>query len=620
MNLIHDRTRSYKQTLIGPKKLTCSQWADEYRLLSEQSSSEPGPWKTSRTPYLKAIMDDLSVDSSLQNIVLMKGAQIGGTECGQNWIGYIIDQAPGPMLVVQPTVELAKRFSKQRLAPLIDSSPCLNTKVKPARSRDSGNTLFSKEFPGGVLMLTGANSAVGLRSMPVRYLFLDEIDGYPGELDGEGDPVDLAIGRTRTFAQRKIFMVSTPTINGRSRIEQAFANSDQHYYFIPCPHCNHLQILMWKQLRWEKSKPQTVKYHCEVCDKPIEEKEKLNFLNQGKWIAKQPQNKIRGYHLSSLYSPYGWYSWEQAVTDWERAQGIPQRLQVFINTVLGETWQERGEAPDWQRLYLQRESYTIGEIPEKVALLTAGIDVQRDRLECSIVGWYQQQAWLIDHIIIAGDPLSEKPWNALNQVLNKSWDHSAGGALNIQLATIDSGFLTGQVYQWVREQGHGQVVAIKGHSHLLNTVGTPRSADVNLQGRRITRGVRVWPVGVDALKVELYRRLKMKSPTQESLKTDGYPSAFIHFPQLSEAYFKQLTAERMIPKLKNGYRSYRWEKHYPQNEALDCFIYAMAAYNILGAHRWEKDYWQQQYCGRYGAQGTTPTNVIKRRQSKFWSE
>ena len=228
---------AFDQGLRPDPLLTVSDWADRHRRLSGKAASEPGPWRTSRTPYLREIMDCLSPSSKVERVAVMKGAQIGLSECGNNWIGYVIHHAPGPMLAVLPTVEMAKRNSKQRIDPLIEESEVLSRLVKPARSRDSGNTVLTKSFPGGLLAMTGANSAVGLRSMPVRYLFLDEVDGYPGDLDGEGDPVALAEARTRTFARRKVFIVSTPTIRGASRIEREFEASDQRRYFVPCPVC-----------------------------------------------------------------------------------------------------------------------------------------------------------------------------------------------------------------------------------------------------------------------------------------------------------------------------------------------------------------------------------------------
>src|SRR5678815_2384212 len=263
--------------------LTVSEWSDRYRTLSQRASAEPGPWRTERTPYLREIMDCLSPSSPVETVVLMKGAQIGGTEMGNNWIGYVIQQAPGPMLAVQPTVDMAKRNSKQRIDPLIEESAVLRALVSDPRSRDSGNTMLAKEFPGGILVMTGANSAVGLRSMAARSLFLDEVDAYPGDVDGEGDPVNLALARTRTFARRKVFMISTPKISGRSRIEAAFEDSDQRYYWLPCPLCHEYQTLKFAQIRWPKGEPEQAVYACEHCSGEIANHQKHWMLARGEW-------------------------------------------------------------------------------------------------------------------------------------------------------------------------------------------------------------------------------------------------------------------------------------------------------------------------------------------------
>src|ERR1039458_2722163 len=263
--------------------LTVYQWADQYRTLSQRASAEPGPWRTERTPYLREIMDCLSPSSPIERVVFMKAGQIGGTECGNNWIGYVIHQAPGPMMAIQPTVEMAKRNSKQRIDPLIEESGALRALVSDPRSRDSGNTILAKDFAGGVLVMTGANSAVGLRSMAARYLFLDEVDAYPGDVEGEGDPVNLAMARTRTFARRKIFLCSTPKITGISRIEAAFEESDQRYYWVPCPACRAYQVLKFAQLRWPKGQIDTAAYICEHCGQEIQNHQKHWMLAQGQW-------------------------------------------------------------------------------------------------------------------------------------------------------------------------------------------------------------------------------------------------------------------------------------------------------------------------------------------------
>ena len=255
----------------------------------------------------------------------MKAAQVGATEAGNNWIGFAIHQAPGPMLAVQPTVELAKRNSRQRIDPLIDESPELRERVKPARSRDAGNTMLSKEFAGGILIMTGANSAVGLRSTPARYIFLDEVDAYPASADEEGDPVTLAEARSLTFAhRRKVLLVSTPTIRGLSRIEREYEASDQRRYFVPCPHCGAMQWLKFERLRWQKGRPETAEYHCEGCDAAIAEHHKTAMLEGGEWraTATAADPTTVGYHLSALYSPIGWLSWERIVRAWGRGPGV----------------------------------------------------------------------------------------------------------------------------------------------------------------------------------------------------------------------------------------------------------------------------------------------------------
>ncbi|MBO4405625.1 MAG: phage terminase large subunit family protein, partial [Alphaproteobacteria bacterium] len=291
-----DFLKSFERGIKPDSVISVSDWADANRVLSRTASSEPGRFRTSRTPYLKEIMDALSPSSPYEKVVFMKGAQIGGTEAGNNWIGYMIDQAPGPMLVVQPTVEMGKRWSKGRLAPLIEDTPCLRDKVKDPRTRDSGNTVQSKEFPGGQVVITGANSAVGLRSMPVKYLFLDEVDAYPPDADSEGDPLTLAIQRTATFTRRKIFIVSTPTIQGLSRIEKEFSETDQRYYFVPCPFCDGYQTLKWENIHYDQIDSK-VSYVCEFCKEHIDERYKTEMLRKGEW---RPQRQHDVASKSSL--------------------------------------------------------------------------------------------------------------------------------------------------------------------------------------------------------------------------------------------------------------------------------------------------------------------------------
>ncbi len=579
--------RAFSEGLRPDTELKVSEWANEYRVLAPTAASEPGKWRTERTPCLKEVMDSLSPSSSAEKVVFMKGAQIGGTEAGNNWIGYIIDQTPGPMLVVQPTVEMGKRWSKGRFAPLIESTPCLKSKVKDPRSRDSGNTVQSKEFPGGIVVITGANSSVELRSMPVKYLFLDEIDAYPGDSGGEGDPVLLSIACTNTFARRKIFLVSTPTIHGISRIEKEFEATDKRYFFVPCPHCNYYQVLKWSQIKWEDKNPNTAHYICIECGKKIENHQKTEMLARGEWRATGEGAKEGakiGFHLSSLYSPVGWYSWTQAVEDFLHAKENEQLLKVWINTTLGETWVDKGEVPDWKQLFERRENFPIGTVPKGKVILTAGVDVQKDRLEVEVVAWGMgRESWSIDYQVFEGDTGGGEVWERLSELLNHHFIGENGLEYMISMMAVDAGYATQEVYNWVRShQGSGRVMAVKGANKALVPLNSPSRVDVTVGGKKLRRGMKLWPVGVSILKSELFQLL--------NVLTEGAPG-YCHFPEYPPEYFKQLTAEQLITKVVKGYTKQEWQKIRDRNEVLDCRIYARAASIALGIDRWPESKW-----------------------------
>jgi phage terminase large subunit GpA-like protein len=573
--------------------LLVSEWADHYRTLSPLASAEPGPWRTERTPYLREIMDCLSPSSRVERVVFMAGAQTGKTECGNNWIGYSIHHAPGPMMAVQPTVEMARRNSKQRIDPLIEESVVLRKLVSTPRSRDSGNTVLAKEFPGGVLVMTGANSAVGLRSMAARYLFLDEVDAYPGDVDGEGDPVNLAMARTRTFARRKIFVVSTPKIAGRSRIQSAFEESDQRWYWVPCPTCGEFQVLRFPQLRWPKGKPEEAVYICEHCSAEIHNHQKHWMLGRGEWRADAAgDGKTAGFHLSSLYSPVGWFSWADAAAMFEKAHKDPTLLQVFVNTVLGETWAQQGEAPDWQRLYDRREDYPIGVVPSGGLVLTCGVDVQKDRIEAEIVAWGRgKESWSVDYRVMEGDTSRAEVWAQLTALLGERFRTHTGVDMLIYRMAVDSGYATQEVYAWARTQAPGRVIVVKGVDQAAVPVGQPTSVDVTYAGKRVTRGIKVWPVSSSILKSELYGWLRLERPTEES--GAPYPPGYCHFPKYQEEYFKQLTAEQLVHRVVKGYRRPEWQKTRERNESLDARIYARAAASTVGLDRAQEEHWQR---------------------------
>ena len=597
-----DILRAWRRGLRPDPDLTVSEWADQHRKLSSRASAEPGQYRTARTPYLREIMDALSPRHPAQRISFMKAAQVGATEAGNNWIGFVIHHAPGPMLAVLPTVEMAKRTSRGRIDPLIAESPALRERVNPARSRDAGNSMLSKEFPGGILVLTGANSATGLRSMPARYIFLDEVDAYPASADEEGDPVTLAEARTTTFShRRKLFMVSTPTIRGISRIEREYEASDQRRYFVPCPHCRHMQWLRFERLRWDKGRPEAAAYHCEGCEKPIAEHHKTRMLERGEWRATATSSDPHsiGFHISALYSPLGWKSWAQIARDWLAAQGSEEMLRAARNTLLGETWVESGDAPEWQRLAERRESYAGAQIPAGGLFLTAGVDVQKDRIEVDVWAWGRGlESWLIDHIVIPGGPDDPACWDRLTALLGRIWVCANGAVMMIGKLAIDTGYEAAAVYAWARKQGFEQVAPVKGLEgfNRATPVSGPTFVDATVAGRRLRRGVRLWSVATATFKAETYRYLRLERPSDEdrALGTLDAPGT-VHLPDwIDSEWLKQLVAEQLVTvRNKRGYSHQEWQKMRERNEALDCRIYARAAAWIMGADRWDEATWRR---------------------------
>ncbi len=595
-NDTHPVRSGWSEGIRPDPQITVSEWADRHRRLPQKSSAEPGPWRTSRTPYLREPMDCLSVTSPVEEVVLMKGAQVGGTEAILNCLGYLIDHSPGPAMIVQPTVDTAKRFSRQRVAPLVDDTPRLAGKVAEALQRDASNSMLTKEFMGGVLIITGANSAVGLRSMPARWLLLDEIDGYPLDVDDEGSPIDLAEARQRTFARRKRIKVSTPTVAGTSAIERSYLETDQRRYHVPCPRCGVMQPLEFKQLTWTRLglKPDQAVYLCVACEGRIENHEKTEILARGEWIPHNPNAKpnVRGYHLSALYSPVGWFSWGQVATTFVKAKKNPEKMRVFTNTVLGETWTERGEAPEWERLYQRRETYELRTVPAGGLFVTAGVDVQKDRLVFEVVAWGRgKESWSIDFGVFPGDTadLEKGPWKDLDALLARIFRHEHGADMPIRMLAVDSGFNTQQVYTWCRKYPLNRAIAIKGVDGGGVLIGSPTTVDINLKGRRPVHGYKMWPVCGSIAKSELYGWLRLASPLDE----EPFPAGWCHFPQYGDDYFRQLTAEQLVTRrTRSGFMKHEWEL-IPgrENHALDARVYARAAAQLLGLERMQEADW-----------------------------
>lgn len=548
-----------------PPDLTISQWADGFRRLSSESSAEPGAWRTDRAAYQRGIMDAIS-DASLREVWVMKSAQVGWTEILNNCIGYHVHQDPAPMLLVQPTLEMAEAWSKDRLAPMVRDTPALSEKIADPRSRDSGNTLLHKKFAGGHLTVAGANSPAGLASRPIRIVLFDEVDRYPASAGTEGDPISLGKKRTATFWNRKVLAGSTPTIKGSSRIEAGFDSGDQRFYQVPCPHCGEFQRLVWAQVQWPEGQPELAHYVCQHCGTMLTEQDKPGMLAAGEWVASRPSHGIASFHISELYSP--WSSWREMAVAFVQAKKFPETLQTWINTSLGETYEERGEEVGAVGLASRREQYDTQRIPPAVLLLTAGVDVQDDRLEVSVWGWGRdEEAWLVEHCILPGDPGSDSLWQDLDGLLARPRTREDGSKMLIEATAVDSGgHFTQQVYGYAARRKARRIWAIKGAGGFGRLIWPKRA------GRAGKTAAQVHIVGVDTAKDVLFGRLK---------RVHEPGAGYLHFPaSVDEQYFEQLTNESLIYRVVQGrrMRSYRPRAAGVRTEALDCMVYAYAAF------------------------------------------
>lgn len=543
------------------------------------------------------IFDKLSPSDPCREVVLQKGVQISGTEGALNCVGAYIDLEPCPIMYVMPTVDMAKQLSKKRLHHMIQESPTLREKVSDMDRRQGSSSMLEKTFPGGVLFLTGANSAAGLRSNPVRVVIFDETDAYPLSVGDEGSPIKLGEARTTTFQKnKKIFKLSTPTIAGESAIAHALSETDERTYRVPCPHCGSYQELIFENLKWEDGQPDTVKYECADCHELISEHHKTEMLNNGYWEATRPEmsNPFRaGYRINSLYSPLGWMSWSQIVDKFLKEKDDPILFRTFVNTVLGEPWEDRGDAPDHVRLFERRESYKMNSPNNSIEMITVGVDVQKDRLELEVVGWCRnKETYSIDYRVIDGDTADEKVWEKLALVINEKWIREDGIELPMMMMAVDSGYNTQFVYNFCRKHGGGKAIAVKGSDTQKTIVGRPSPVDVAPSGKKIGR-IKVWSVGVSILKSELYANLRLNRNDDGS-----YPPRYCHFPEYPMEYFKGITAEQLQFKMHRGFRKYEWVKTYQRNEPIDTRNYARAAADILGLDRMNDSQWDA-LVGRY---------------------
>jgi phage terminase large subunit GpA-like protein len=566
-------------------ELNVAEWAAQRRVLPQGGSSTPGLWRNERTPYLVEIMEELSPQSRTKEIIFCKGSQIGATESAINWLMYSIDLQPGPFLVLQPTDTMAVRFSKQRLTASIQL--CKEIRDKVGEGKRNGSSLQEKTYPGGYVVISGANSPASLASMPIGNIICDEIDRYPFSAGKEGDPLELVAARIATFPRAKMFFLSTPTYKETSPSWNLFLNSDQRYFYLPCPYCgddkdqpnNGYFVLKFENLQWEPGKPETVMCYCPHCGGGIEEYQKTEMLKKGKWIAENPGHHRTGFHLSSLYSPIGWLSWVQVVRKFEAAGNDIEKRKTFNNTILGLPWEESGETIANEYLERRREQY-ICEVPPGVLLLTMSVDVQKDRLEYLVKGWGKyEECWAIEYGVLRGEtselisPDKEypSPWQQLDIVRTKGFKRIDGTEIRIVCTMIDCGYNSDVVYHYTKPRERMRVFAVRGSSN-------PTKDIMNKPSRNTANRAAIFYCGTSKAKELIYSRLKIENAGP------GY----YHFPAdekggFDAAFFAGLTCEKLIPVYKkNGHKRLEWHKaKSARNEPLDLDVYNLVAIRFL---------------------------------------
>ena len=596
-----------------PKKMTLSEWADSYAYLSAESSAEGGRWHT--LPYQKGIMDAIT-NPKIEQISVMKSARVGYSKILNHVAAFHIHQDPCPIMIVQPTIEDAQGYSKEEIAPMLRDTPCLKGVVSEAKSRDGANTILQKQFPGGSLSLVGANSPRGFRRVSRRVVLFDEVDGYPPSAGTEGDQIKLGIRRTEYYWNRKIVAGSTPTVKDFSRVERMFLQGDQRRYFVPCPDCGHMQYLKWANMKWHDNDPETASYCCENCGVWIPAAKKRWMVERGEWRPTAPGNgKHVSFHIWAAYSYSPNASWSTLVEEFLDAKNDAEQLKTFVNTVLGETWEDEYASKVGADALSERsaeEKYKQGVVPTETLLLTVGCDTQDDRLSLSVWGWgREEQGWLIDRVKIYGDPSRKEVWKQLDEIVQTPYRSEDGRELKPMIVAIDSGgHHTSEVYQYARERQSLGVVAIKGMSTKNKPpIGKASKVDLNASGKTLKKGAQVFPVGSDTIKSLLFGRLKH----------NDVGAGYLHFyPTVDKDYFEELTAEKQVLRFRNGFPERIWvKKSSARNEALDELVYAYAALNRVYQIKDRRTLWDQLERLPEERKDSKPSSSSKRTRKSF---
>lgn len=568
-----------RRNIQPPPKLTLSQWAAKYAVLSRETSAQTGRFHA--FPYQIGIMDAIT-DPTVEMVTVQKSARVGYTKILDHVAGYYIHQDPSPILVVQPRVEDAEDYSVTEIEPMLRDTPVLAEIVGDPKKKDARQKINKRIFRNGAsISFVGANSPGGFRRITARIVKFDEVDGYPVMGAGkEGDQIKLGIKRTESFWNRKIILGSTPTVKGESRIEKSYANSDQRKYYVPCPHCGEYQVLEWggpdtpHGMKWDKDEngigiPDSVFYACKVTGCVIREDDKEDMVERGEWRATKPFKGHAGFHIWAAYSLFVNASWRNLVAEWLEVKDDPLMRQTFVNLVLGETYEDRGDRALQEDRLAARCEVWGAEVPDGVAVVTVGVDTQGDRFECEVVGWgLNEESWSIDFEVIQGDLETPDPWNRLDAYLRRIWFRADGRGFEVMAVCHDSGgHHTQKVYEFAKARLGRRVWAVKGES----AVGGKRSPvwPTKTPSRRNKSSFRPVILGVNAAKDSVRSRLHLVEPG----------AGYMHFPVSRDInYFAQLTAERSVRKTSGGQHYRVWElPNGRANEALDCRVYAYAA-------------------------------------------
>jgi len=590
-----------------PPRLSLSEWADEYAVLSAESAAEPGRWRT--LPYQKGILDAFS-DPTVEIVACMKSARIGWTKILNHVIGYHIHQDPCPIMVVQPALEDAEGYSKDEVAPMLRDTPALRGLVADAKQKDGTNTILVKQYRGGTLQMVGANSGRGFRRTSRRVVLFDEASAY--QPISEGDQIKLGMQRSAYYWNRKIGIGSTPIIKGFDKTESWFLRSDQRRYFVPCPDCGHMQVLKWAQVKWQKGpdgepQPETAAYECESCGHHIPHSRKRWMVERGEWraTAQAQQPGLVGFHIWAGYSYSPNASWAQLVREFLEVKGDREQLQTFVNTVLGEPFEdEYASRVSADGLHAQaiEEGYPSGHCPDGVSLLLMSVDVQDTWLEVSVWGVGRgEEMWLIWHQKVEGDPAQDDVWGQVDTIRQTEWPHESGATMRVFLCGVDTGgHFTGEAYNYCRERVKEGVIALKGSSRRGSPpIGKGAKQDVTWRGRTVKNGVTLFQVGTDGLKNTIHSRLR-----------HGKPGAgAFHFGQSGTVeYLQGLTCEKQVVRYSKGYAIREWVKTAgARNEPLDLLVYCLAMLHMAYRRFNRATMWDQLEANRALAQPKLPS-------------